>query len=524
VYPTQYNYTGDFPSGFVWGVGTASYQIEGAYNEDGRGASIWDTFTGANTVGMIGSICNEMPCPINSLMKSPGATGNVACDTYHTYKADVQMMVAMGLKHYRFSVSWPRVVPTGVVADGVNERALQYYDDLIDELLANGITPYVTLYHWDLPQALLNSANGTYGWYATDEKGHPSYQIVQHFVDYAGILFARYGDRVRTWVTFNEAWTFLYLGSGYGKAPSTPEYGDVCTWPYIGAHTVLIAHARVVELYRSKYQRAQEGKIGMTNNVDWREPKTPDPLDVGASERSVEFWLGWFTDPLYLGDYPASMRALIGSRLPAFTAEEKTLLKGSVDFFGLNHYGTGWVTNSPDAAGFQEYYGIVDEVGPPYTFPKAQSAWLYGAGWGLRKLLNWIATRYGNPDIYITEGGWSLQADTAAEAQHDMPRTMYYANYTSEILKAINEDRINVRGYFAWSLMDNFEWEMGYTERFGLVFDDFKFGLDPNTSADSGNQPTAAGQVRTPKDSACWFKKGLWTTNALVDPSAAATC
>lgn len=428
VYPTAYDYSGKFPDGFIWGLGTASYQVEGAYNEDGRGASIWDTFTGANTLGMPGNVCQGMPCPINAAQVDKGATGNVACDTYHTYKADVAMMKAMGLKHYRFSIAWPRVVPTGMVADGVNEAGLQYYDNLIDELIGAGITPYVTLYHWDLPQALLNSANGTFGWYSTDPTtGHPDGQIIPHFVDFADLCFARYGDRVKTWLTFNEAWTFLYLGSGSGKAPSTAEYNDMATYPYIGGHNVLMAHAHVVELYRSTYQAAQGGKIGMTNNVDWREPASQDPQDVGAAERCVEFWLGWFADPVYLGDYPEAMRNILGDRLPTFTADETALLKGSADFFGLNHYGTGLVTDTsvedPTDSGWMECYGAVDES----SFVQAQSAWLFGAGWGVRKLLTWVKDRYGNPEVYITEGGWSLAADTAAEAQGDLGRAMYYA-------------------------------------------------------------------------------------------------
>jgi beta-glucosidase/6-phospho-beta-glucosidase/beta-galactosidase len=522
VYPTSYNYTGTFPDGFIWGLGTASYQVEGAYNEDGRGASIWDTFTGANTVGMVGSQCDEMPCPINDVMVDVGATGNVACNTYHNYVNDVAMMRDMGLKHYRFSISWPRVVPSGQIKDGINELALVYYDNLINELVNNGITPYVTLYHWDLPQALLDDKNDMYGWYSTDDDGHPNGQMTQHFVDYANILFDRYGDRVKTWMTFNEAWTFTYLGSGNGKAPSIEEYNDISIYPFIAGHNVLLAHAAVVALYRNTYQESQQGKIGITNNCDYREPYSHDPQDIGAAERYQQFWLGWFADPIFLsGDYPSSMKTILGDRLPTFTQEESDLVKGSADFFGLNHYGTGFAQNS-DSPEWMETYATVNET----SFEQAQSAWLFASGWGVRKLLNWINNRYNNNDdndvnydIYITEGGWSIGADSAAEAQHDIERGYYYANYTSEILKAINEDHINVKGYFAWSLMDNFEWEMGYTERFGIIYNDFNFGTDSNTSYNSDNQPQANGQVRTLKDSACWFQDTLWSSNSLADPS-----
>ena len=212
------------------------------------------------------------------------------------------------------------------------------------------------------------------------------------------------------------------------------------------------------------------------------------------------------------------MKELLGDRLPTFTTQQKKLLKGSADFFGLNHYGTGWATNSA-RPGFTECYCTVTEAG----LPQAQSAWLYGAGWGVRKLLTWVKNRYANPLIFLTEGGWSLPAATAADAQHDVDRIHYYANYTSEVLKAITIDGANVKGYFAWSWMDNFEWEMGYSERFGAVFNDFNFEVGNNTTANQGSQPQASGQRRTPKDSACWFTQGLWATNTILDP-AGVTC
>jgi beta-glucosidase len=448
-------------------------------------------------------------------MVTKGATGNVACDHYHTFETDVQLMKNLGIKHYRFSISWPRVIPTGKIADGVNELGIRFYDNLINALLAAGITPYITLYHWDLPQGLLHPSEGLYGWYGTDENGHPSQQMTKYFVDYADLCFARFGDRVKMWVTFNEAWTFLKLGSGNGKAPSLPEYGESSLHPYIGGHNVLLAHAQVVKHYREKYLPSQHGTIGFTANCDWTEPATNSQADIAASERLVQFWLGWFADPIYFGDYPPSMREILGTRLPVFTDEEKALVKGSTDFFGLNHYGTSW-GHSSHYPEWMDAYGTRSSEG----FVQGQSAWLFSAPWGLRKLLNWVHTRYGSPAIYITEGGWSLEAATAEVGKRDLLRTQYYANYSVEVLKAIKEDHVQVKGYFAWSLMDNYEWEMGYTERFGLIFNDFSFGFDPNAAVDHLSQPTTAAQVRTPKDTACWFKQGLWSTNALSDPVA----
>ena len=239
---------------------------------------------------------------------------------------------------------------------------------------------------------------------------------------------------------------------GFGGAPSHPDYSDKMVHPYRCAHNVLLAHAAVVARYRNKYQPLQEGKIGITNNCDWREPLTSSPSDIAAAERQVLFQLGWFADPVFLGDYPPPMRAILGNALPTFTDEERALVFGSADFFGLNHYGTGFGFNIA-WPGWQSSYSGTSEEG----FPRAQSAWLFASGWGFRKLLNFVHARYGGPDIYVTEGGWSLEADDAEAGRRDPERTMYYANYTSEMLKAIQEDGVAVKGYFAWSLMDNFE-------------------------------------------------------------------
>jgi beta-glucosidase len=447
-------------------------------------------------------------------MGNKGATGNVACDHYHVWEQDVALMQELGLKHYRFSISWPRVVPTGKIADGVNEAGLAFYDGLIDALIAAGITPYVTLYHWDLPQGLLNVDESLYGWYGTNEKGHPSGQMTEHFVDYADLCFSRFGDRVKTWITFNEAWTFLKLG-GSIHAPGMLEFSDSLLHPFIGGHNVLLAHASATKLYRKQYQASQGGKIGMTNNCDFREPGSNEQGDIAASQRLLLWMLGWLSDPIWLGDYPAPMRVLLGDKLPVFTPEERALVVNSSDFFGLNHYGTGW-GHRQEGAGWDNSFAFDTNEG----LPRAQSTWLFSAAWGFRKLLNWVDKRYGSPDIYVTEGGWSLEAEDARSGKRDLERTMYFANYTSEMLKAIQEDGVQVKGYFAWSLMDNFEWGMGYKERFGVVFNDFKFGLDLNTATNHDEQPTAGSQIRTPKDTSCWFKQGLWKSNSLIDPVA----
>jgi len=519
-WPKEYTYEGTFPEDFVWGVGTASYQIEGAYREDGRGASIWDTFSGANTVGMPGGdcsyCCKEAPCTPNGAMFAKGDTGNVAVDHYHLYKSDIQLMKSMGLKNYRFSISWPRLIPTGKLADGVNPKAVEFYNNLINSLLEAGITPYVTIYHWDLPQALLDPPK-TGGWWSRDETGQPDLQILPDFLDFADTCFKEFGDRIKHWVTFNEAWTFTYLASGYGKAPSIPEYSDMQIDPYIAGHTVLLAHGYTVKLYREKYQEHQRGKIGITNNCDWREPLTTSQEDIIAAERSVLHQLGWFSDPIFgkYGDYPPEMRALFGTRLPQFTEAEREILKGSADFFGLNHYGTAFVSYDPLNEGVDVSYSKQSHG----DLPQGASVWLFGSGWGFRKMLNWVGRRYDNPPLLVTEGGWSTFDKTPEHGANDPMRALYYANYTSELLKGINEDGLNIQGYFAWSLVDNYEWERGYSERFGLTYSDFDLGHDPNAPGDR-KVPTEGKQWRRRKDSSC-FLQHVWSTQSLVNPAQA---
>jgi beta-glucosidase/6-phospho-beta-glucosidase/beta-galactosidase len=525
-WPTSYKIEGEFPEGFIWGLGTASYQVEGGYRDDGRGASIWDTFSGADTVGMPGAdcgyCCTEAPCRPHPTMADRGATGNVACDHYHEWRSDVALMKSMGLTNYRFSISWPRIVPTGRTKDGVEKRGIKFYSDLVDALLEEGITPYVTLYHWDLPQGLLDPPRVS-GWWSRDSDGNPDGEIIQDWLDYCDIVFDALGDRVKYWVTFNEPWSFIFLGSGFGKAPGIREFSDMKSDPWVGAHNVLNAHAAAVNLYRTKYARKQGGLIGITNNVDWSEPKTDDPRDVAAADRSVLFQLGWFSEPIFggNGDYPPEMRKLYGDRLPRFTTEQRRLLNGSADFFGLNHYGTSWAEYTPHNPRPDLSYATTSHDG----FVQGASGWLFGSGWGFRKLLNWVHRRYPAYSIIVTEGGWSSRLRNATVEAKDLQRIQYYANYTSQMHKAIVEDGVDVRGYFAWSFLDNFEWEQGYAERFGVTFTEYGFGKDPGAPDTNNNwsQPTAGKQMRIRKDSSCWLEE-LWTTNKLLEPGEFGGC
>lgn len=524
TWPETYSYKGNFPAGFAWGVGTASYQIEGAYNAGGRGASIWDTFSGANTVRppMPGAncsyCCKTAPCPINPGVKSKGDTGNVATDSYNMIQTDLALMKAMGLKNYRFSIAWPRMFPMGESSGDPNSEAVKWYSDFLDELLAANITPFVTLYHWDLPQALFSPPERS-AWWARDADGKPVAEILPNWQHYVDTCFRLFGDRVKFWITFNEAWSATKLASGSGKAPSIKPFMDPLKDPYIAGHNILNAHAAAVDIYRRKYQHKQKGMVGITNNLDWREPKTDTEEDIAAAERAVLFQLGWFSEPIFgHGDYPIEMRAILGEVLPSFTDEEKRLLKGSADFFGLNNYGTGWVSASKDPQ-WDYTYATVSHEGLLH----GQSVWLYGAGWGLRKLLNWVKRRYNNPVIYVTENGWSTAASTAEQAANDTDRVHYFANYTSEVMRAIEEDGVDVRGYFRWSLLDNYEWEMGYVERFGITFVDYELGLDPNAPTPNTHVPTPGQQLRRRKTSSCFLEQ-LWRNNRLLSPTAPNLC
>jgi beta-galactosidase len=448
-----------FPQRFTWGTATASYQIEGAWQEGGKGLSIWDAYS--HTPGKI----------------AQGHTGDIACDHYHLFRQDIALMKAMGLKAYRFSIAWPRIQPLGY--GKANREGIRFYSDLIDELLAADITPWVTLYHWDLPLTLQLEMDG---WL------NPS--LAERFQEYAELCFSNFGDRVQHWITFNEPWVTAVLGYGQGVfAPGRTSISE----PYLAAHTILRSHALAVHAYREKYAH-QNGRIGITNNCDWREPWADSEQDRQAAQRALEFFLGWFADPIYFGDYPACMRERVADRLPHFDDHDRTLLKGSVDFFGLNHYTTMYATDATGLDISQEVYGngglaedqhVQLSVDP--SWKKTDMTWAI-VPWGCRKLLQWIDERYNRPEIYITENGCAWPDRVSNGQVHDQDRIDFLSAYLNEIHKAISSG-VRVQGYFLWSFMDNFEWASGYTKRFGLHYVDF------------------ANNRRIAKDSAAWYSQ-----------------
>ncbi|MBJ2173540.1 beta-glucosidase [Aureibaculum sp. A20] len=448
-----------FSNDFVWGTATSSYQIEGAHNIDGKGPSIWDAF-----------------CTIPNRIKNED-NANQAIDHYHNYKEDVALLKSQGFTAYRFSISWPRIMPEG--KGKINEEGIQFYNNLIDELLANDITPWVTLYHWDLPLALQMENDG---WLNPD--------IACYFEAYAKVCFKRFGDRVKNWITLNEPWVVSILGYGQGVfAPGRVSNSE----PYLVGHHLLLAHAHAVNLYKTEFAH-QNGIIGITNNCDWREPLTDKPEDIEAAQRALLFFIGWFADPIYLGDYPKVMKDRLGDRLPKFTEDEKKLIKNSSDFFGLNHYTTMYAAQDDNKGVKSSVYGnggISEDQDVLLTqdrsWPLTEFNWAV-VPWGCYKLLDWIRKRYENPDIYITENGFACDDKLENGQVNDTDRLDYYRQYLEACHKAI-ENGIKLKGYFAWSLFDNFEWASGYSIRFGINYIDYKT------------------MERIPKTSANWFKE-----------------
>jgi len=433
-----------FPDEFIWGSATSAYQIEGAWKEAGKGLSIWDVF--AHTPGKI----------------SGGDNGDIATDHYHRFREDVDLMADAGLSAYRFSISWSRILPAGYGA--VNQDGIRFYSELIDALLDRGIIPWVTLFHWDLPAALQFEYDG---WL--------SEKTPEFFRDYADICFEHFGDRVKHWITINEPWVAAMLGYGQGTfAPGRVSRSE----PYQAAHQLLRAHGFAAERYRETYQPHQHGIIGMANNCDWREPATNSPADFEAAERALEFYLGWFADPLYRGDYPESMRMRVGDRLPTFSHEDRARIQGSCDFFGLNHYNTMYAAHRDGGAqtdvygngGISEDQDVALSVDPEWELSAMKWAIV---PWGCRKLLEWIDARYDKPDIYITENGCATDDMVVDGAVDDQARIHYLASYLEACRQAI-DNGVRLKGYFLWSLLDNFEWAHGYSKRFGAVYVDFE--------------------------------------------------
>ena len=455
------------------------YPVEGAFNEDGRGMTIWDTFS--HTPGKT----------------TNGDNGDIATDHYHLFTKDIEIMKEMGMDSYRFSLSWSRIQPDG--EGEVNKQGIEHYNAVIDSLLDADIIPFVTLFHWDTPVSLEEKYES---WLNAD--------IEHYFAKYADICFHHFGDRVKHWLTFNEPMTVALNGYDSGThAPgrcsdrSKCKSGDSSTEPYVVAHNMLNAHAAAVQLYRDKYQTFQGGEIGITLNSDFAYPFSDSSEDVDASQRNLEFQAGWYADPIYFGDYPESMKSRVGDRLPKFTSSQSARIKGSQDFYGLNHYTSKYVANkvNEDIPESQKSYSYdqgtavstYDESGIAIG-EQAASPWLYIVPKGIGDMLLWIDERYSPSHIYITENGVDLVGEgdlDLEEAIHDADRVEFYETYLSHALSAKSKG-VPLKGYFAWSLMDNFEWADGYYYKFGMLY------VDRDVSSSTYMQ-------RWQKDSARWY-------------------
>lgn len=448
----------DFPSDFIFGAGTSAYQVEGAAALDGRKPSIWDTFTHAG----------NMP---------DKSTGDVAADQYHHYKEDVALMSETGLDAYKFSISWSRLIPDG--RGVINPKGVEYYNNLINELIHHGVEPHITLYHFDLPQSLEDAYEG---WL------NP--QIVKDFKAYAEVCFREFGDRVKYWTTFNEANAFPILGYDLGIWPpqrcSYPfgncSAGNSTVEPYIVSQRVLLSHAATVELYREKFQKKQKGSIGISIFAAWFVPMTNSSEDSAATQIMLDFLYGWIIEPVMYGDYPSSMRKIVGSRLPSFTKQESEKLRGSFDFIGLVHYTTVYASDAPSYRDLTPRDFLEDMLATISVYrngiPIGELApdGLPIVPWGMQALLEYFKGHYANPPLIIYENGYGRSNNESlplADALNDKPRAAYLHDYLQSLLAAVRNGS-NARAYFVWSLVDSFEFLYGYKIRYGLYYVDFK--------------------------------------------------
>ncbi|CAH0597636.1 unnamed protein product [Chrysodeixis includens] len=467
-----------FPENFLFGAATAAYQIEGGWNADGKGESIWDYLVHNN------------PSFIKDL-----SNGDIAADSYHNYKRDVEIMREMNLNAYRFSIAWSRVLPTGMT-NNVNQAGIDFYNNYINEMLKYNITPMITLYHWDLPQKLHELGGFTNPLFA------------DWFADYARLVFQSFGDRVKHFITFNEPREICY--EGYGADTKPPIVNNTGMGTYLCAKNLVIAHAKAYYVYDKEFRATQGGQCGITISVNWFGPDTDSDEDKFAAEITRQGQWGIYAHPIFSteGGFPKELSERVAkksaeqgytkSRMPEFTEEEKALVKGASDFFGVNHY-SAFLTSSTEHKLSHPVPSLMDDIDSgvytPDEWPKSSSSWLIFAPNSVYNAITHLNTRYNKPVFYITENGWSTSNDRDLI---DDDRIAYYRAALENVLDLL-DDGVNLKGYMAWSLFDNFEWNAGYTERLGLYQVDFE---DP-------------ARTRTAKKSAFIYKHIV--TNRYID-------
>ncbi|GAV82981.1 Glyco_hydro_1 domain-containing protein [Cephalotus follicularis] len=476
-----------FPDKFFFGTATSAYQqVEGAYLDDDKSYSNWDVFS-----HIPGNIKNN-------------DTGDIANDHYHRFSEDIEIIHSLGVNAYRFSISWARILPKGKFGE-VSQSGIMFYNKLIDSLILRGIEPFVTIHHNDLPQEL----EDRYGsWLCPN--------IQEEFVYLAKICFENFGDRIKYWATINEPNLFsqmAYVRGWYPPAHCSQPFGNCSAGnsdkePLISVHNMLLSHAKAVKLYRDEFQQKQGGFVGIISSTDMYEPLRDEEADRQAVIRALAYNVGWALDPLVYGDYPLEMRQYLGSELPKFSPAEINILKGSIDFIGINHYVTAYATDCIHSAcasgcdrpiqGYVETTGERDGVpiGEPTGNPK-----FFIVPRGLEKVVDYIKDRYSNMPMFVTENGYSppvQENEQVKDLLNDVKRIEYHNAYLAALARAV-KNGANVQGYFVWSLMDNFEWTDGYSVTFGLFYVD-RQTLD-----------------RIPKLSARWYKNFLTNNTSQID-------
>ncbi|XP_061345494.1 beta-glucosidase 46-like [Gastrolobium bilobum] len=470
-----------FPNNFLFGTASSSYQYEGAYKSDGKGPSNWDNFTHGPGRRRI----------------LDGSNGDIAVDHYHRYMEDIDLIEDLKVNIHRLSISWARILPKGRFGE-VNWAGIGFYNNLIDALLLKGIQSFVTLSHYDYPQELDDRYRG---WLSP--------QSQEDFAFYADLCFKTFGDRVKYWVTFNEPNSIVPLGYRSGLFPPCRcsgslalvncREGDSEKEPFVAAHNIILSHAAAVDIYRTKYQTEQGGRIGIVLQHEWYEPISNSTVDKLATERARSFTFNWFLDPIIFGKYPTEMEDILGSLLPKFSSNEQEKLKKGLDFIGINYYTAFYVQDCmysvcKSGHGVSRTEGSYiksgerngTSIGEPTSF-----SWLNIYPEGMEKTVTYVKDRYNNTPMFITENGYGEQDNpnfTLEEHLHDFKRIKYMGDHIEALLAAIRKGA-DVRGYFAWSLLDNFEWIYGYTIRYGFHHVDY------------------ATLKRTSRLSASWYKQ-----------------
>ncbi len=444
-----------FPKGFTWGTSTSAYQIEGGYKEDGKGESIWDRFTHNP-----GNILNN-------------DTGDTACDHYHLYKEDIKLMKEIGISSYNFSISWPRIYPDG---DGkVNQKGIDFYRRLAELLIENGIKPVAKLYHWDLPQKL------------QDVGGWANRNIADAFEQYARTVFQALGDIIPVWMTFNEPFVSSFIGYWYGGHP--PGIKEPST-ALAAAHNTLLSHGKAVKAFR---EMGIKGEIGIALNLNPVYPATEAEIDIAAAKRYADFNNGWFLDPILKGEYPAGLVEWLSGKLalPEIKSGDMEIISEPIDFLGVNNYSSNSVLHDPQNGLLELAFA---NTGKPRT----------GSGWeiypeGLYDLLMYLHKEYNGIKLIIDENGAAFNDVVEENGEiNDTDRLGYLKEHIIQVHRAL-EHGANIKGYYLWSLLDNFEWNLGYTKRFGIVYVDY------------------ATQKRTIKKSGLWYRDTIKRNSVTAD-------